>query len=105
MPDACHERLPDLDTVLFEAVDCRNHFVHGSKTKINYVRNEYLFFFVDTLEFVFAASELIDSGWDITRWMKQWTSLSHPFSRFMIEYNGPQKRLRKDLETVKHTIP
>jgi hypothetical protein len=59
---------PDSYLVLDEAVNCRNHYVHGSRAKID--DQEHFFetvpFFTDTLEFVFAASDLIEAGWNIT---------------------------------------
>jgi hypothetical protein len=58
------ERFPELLTVTDEAVNCRNHYVHGSAPRFDYNRNfDIVAFFIDTLEFVFATSDLIEAGW------------------------------------------
>jgi len=91
--DKVGERFPDLFTVTDEAVNCRNHYVHGGKPRFDY-SNEFgiVVFFTDTLEFVFAASDLIEAGWDIRAWSKIPTSMSHPFGRYRVGY---AKNLRK----------
>jgi hypothetical protein len=83
---------PDLIMVLDEAVNCRNHYVHGSSAKIDYRRNffETVPFFTDTLEFVFAASDLIEAGWEIGAWIGETTG-SHPFGSYCASY---KERLR-----------
>jgi ApeA N-terminal domain 1 len=82
------ERFPDLKLVLEAAVDCRNHYVHGSKSKVDYEQNTHLLsFFTDTLEFVFAASDLIDAGWDLGSWLERGTTMSHPFGAFRVNYS------------------
>jgi hypothetical protein len=43
-------------------------------------------FFTDTLEFVFATSELIEAGWDIEAWYKPGTTMSHLFAGYRINY-------------------
>jgi hypothetical protein len=82
-------RFPELELVVDQAIDCRNYYVHGSGTKIDYSRNtDLVTFFTDTLEFIFAASDLVESGWDITAWANQGTTCSHPFGRYLIDYQG-----------------
>jgi hypothetical protein len=81
------ERFPELLTVTDEAVNCRNHYVHGSAPRFDYNRNfDTVAFFVDTLEFVFATSDLIEAGWDIKAWSEVPTTMSHPFARYRINY-------------------
>ena len=46
----------------------------------------------DALEFVFATSDLIDAGWDISEWLGR-TSSSHPFGAFMKRYSHYLKKL------------
>ena len=85
--DAVGEHFPELEQVVDEAVNCRNHYVHGSQSQISYDENfACVMFFVDALEFVFAASDLIDAGWDINEWLGRSGSLSHPFTRFRFGY-------------------
>jgi hypothetical protein len=85
--DALGKRLHEIDVVLTEAVNCRNHYVHGSEPSFDYAQNfDMVAFFVDALEFVFAASDLIECGWSVSTWSKRGSSLSHPFARFLHSY-------------------
>lgn len=78
---------PQLVDVLQEAVNCRNHYVHGSPGRIDYSSNfDLVCFFTDSLEFSFAASDLIDAGWDIITWMNNSPGHSHPFGMFIANY-------------------
>ena len=89
------ERFPDLYTVIDEAVNCRNYYVHGGDRRFDYeASHEVLNFFIDTLEFVFATSDLIEAGWDIKAWCETPTSMSHPFGRYRITYEGNLNKLR-----------
>jgi ApeA N-terminal domain 1 len=93
-------KFPEFELVVDQAIDCRNYYVHGSDTKIDYSRNtDLVTFFTDTLEFIFAASDLVESGWDITAWANQGTTCSHPFGRYLIDYQGELCAL-KDLLSV-----
>jgi hypothetical protein len=79
---------PDLLSVAEQAVDCRNYFVHGGDPPLDYSEDsQIIWFFSDTLEFVFASSDLIEAGWDIKAWRAR-TSVSHPFGRYIISYAG-----------------
>lgn len=79
--DVVGERFPELCTVTDEAVNCRNHYVHGSEPRLDYSENfGIVSFFTDTLEFVFAASDLVEAGWDLKAWSQQDTTMSHPFA-------------------------
>jgi hypothetical protein len=87
-------KFPELELV----VDCRNHFVHGSGTKIDYKENfDLVTFFTDTLEFVFASSDLIDCGWNATLWSQKMSTLSHPFDRFLKSYDAALEELKRVL--------
>lgn len=82
------EHFPRLIDVLNEAVNCRNHYVHGTPGRIDYSENfDVVFFFTDALEFAFAASDLIDAGWDFRAWMSSRPGDSHPFADFLANYN------------------
>ncbi len=85
--DVLAVRFPDLSIVTDEAVNCRNHYVHGGQARIDYNGNfDLVIFFTDALEFIFAASELIEAGWDIDKWYKRHSSLTHPFDMFCFGY-------------------
>ena len=85
------DRLPELSMVADEAVNCRNHYVHGS-SNIDY--DEIIFFLTDTLEFVFIASDLIESGWDIKNWYDKSYPLGHPFVLYRSDYEANLKSLK-----------
>ncbi len=85
--NAVGERFPELLTVTDEAVNCRNYYVHGGEPRFDYSGNfNTVMFFIDTLEFVFAASDLIEAGWDVKTWSNIPTTMSHPFARFRVNY-------------------
>ncbi len=89
------ERFPDLFKVTDAAVDCRNHYVHGSKPLFDYSKDfNAIIFFTNTLEFVFAASDLIEAGWDVRAWCDNYTSMSHPFGRYRANYAKNLQKLR-----------
>jgi hypothetical protein len=84
-----------LDYVCNQAVECRNHYVHGSPVKFDLEPpSRHFGFLTDALEFVFAASELIESGWDIVRFLKTGTSMTHPFGVYAVTYNENLQSLR-----------
>jgi hypothetical protein len=96
--DLIPTRFPDLLLVLNAAVDCRNYFVHGSEAKMDYTANfDQVVFFVEALEFTFAASDLIECGWDIAVWSKQSSTVSHPFDRFRLNYKPRLADLKRAL--------
>ena len=69
------------------AVNCRNFYVHGGDASLDYNANfDRVTFFTQTLEFVFAASDLVEAGWDIKAWSTTGTTMSHPFTRYRINY-------------------
>ncbi len=91
---AMGEPFAELRTVTDEAVKCRNHYVHGSEPSFDYNANfNTVTFFTDTLEFVFAASDLIEAGWDAKRWSSTGTTMSHPFGRFLVNFTNQLKQL------------
>jgi hypothetical protein len=89
---------PDLEFVVDHAVNCRNYYVHGSMHRIDWASNDFKNFFVDTLEFIFAASDLIDSGWSIQEWASRGTVMTHPFGRFRVTYKDRLAALKTLLE-------
>lgn len=87
---------PDLQFVVSVAVQCRNFFVHGSSGDIDYQKVEpFVPFLTDALEFVFAASDFIDSGWDAQRWNSGAHSWGHSFARFRSQYDMALIGLRR----------
>lgn len=89
-------RFPDPQFVASVAVNCRNFFVHGSSGDIEYLRVASLVpFLTDALEFIFAASDLIDAGWDAQRWDSDGHGWGHGFARFRSEYDTALAELRR----------
>jgi hypothetical protein len=87
---------PDLQFVASIAVKCRNFFVHGSSDDIDYPKIEPLIpFLTDALEFIFAASDFVDAGWDAQRWNSNGHAWGHNFARFRSEYRMAQHELRR----------
>lgn len=85
--DAAGEYFPGLLRVTDEAVNCRNYYVHGSEPTFDYNKHFYaVIFLTETLEFVFATSDLLQAGWDFKRWIKTGTVASHPFGRYRANY-------------------
>jgi hypothetical protein len=98
---AASEWFPDLFMVTNEAVNCRNHYVHGGPPRFDYnVNFAAVMFFIDTLEFVFGASDLIDAGWDIRSWILQGTAMSHRFGRYSASYSLALANLKALLPTA-----
>jgi ApeA N-terminal domain 1 len=96
------EWFPELIKVTDEAVNCRNYYVHGSEPRFDYDRNfDLVTFFTDTLEFVFAASDLVEAGWDLRSWILPGTTMSHPFGRYRVNYPMGLSRLAEALANAK----
>lgn len=93
--DVVNERFPELVMVCDEAVNCRNFYVHGTAPVFDYGANTAVRGFLsDTLEFVFAASDLIEAGWDIKEWIARGSTMSHPFARYRINYGLGLQQLK-----------
>jgi len=100
--DVGGEWFPELSKVTDEAVNCRNYYVHGTEQRFDYDRNfDLVTFFTNTLEFVFAASDLIEAGWDLKSWVLRGTTMSHPFGSYRANYPMGLKRLGEALAIAK----
>lgn len=92
------DRLPELDMVIAQAVDCRNYYVHGGRAKIDYSENFAItHFFTETLEFVFGTADLIEAGWNPQLWLAH-SGTSHPYGSYVFNY-------RTMLEELKGLLP
>ncbi|HEY9081482.1 HEPN domain-containing protein [Magnetovibrio sp.] len=92
---AAPEKFAEIHLPCSQAVHCRNHFVHGSDVAFDYREHFNGFaFLVDTLEFVFAASDLIELGWDYNSWRAKGSSLSHNFGAYVVNYEGNLRILK-----------
>lgn len=90
---------PEMEFVIDEAVLCRNYYVHGTKQRdINYEEGGLIRFFADTLEFLFAATDLMEAGWDIEEWSSHGSTLSHPFAQYCERYKTAYPELKKNVD-------
>ena len=88
--------LPELQFVTKTAIQCRNFYVHGSRGRIDFEKIEPLMHFLtDALEFVFAASDLLEAGWDPAQWIAEPKGWGHSFARFRAEYNLALRELQR----------
>lgn len=90
-----NDRLSGLDEVIRQAVFCRNHYTHGpdeaSEGKLDYSDFDLVLFLTQTLEFIYAASELLLCGWDEA---KSLTHPSHPLGSFVKQYDHYRSLVR-----------
>ena len=95
--DRIGDAIPEIDCVTDAAVNLRNIYVHGgTPSGISKERLEDSgVFLTDTLEFVFCASDLIESGWDIESWHKKEKGVSHPFADYLRSYSDQLARFRE----------
>ncbi|HME26045.1 MAG TPA: HEPN domain-containing protein [Acetobacteraceae bacterium] len=99
LPETVRSRLPRLLAVVREGVRCRNHYVHGIEARFDYNKQfDAMPFFTDTFEFIFAASDLVEAGWDMSAWAETCTGMFHPFARY-------QARYKERLQTLDSLIP
>ena len=81
------KKFAELHLPCSQAVLCRNRYVHGSEAAFNYSEEFKAFIFLtDTLEFVFAASDLIELGWDYNSWCEKRPLSSHNFGSYVVNY-------------------
>ncbi|MBT8420678.1 MAG: hypothetical protein KJO08_07440 [Gammaproteobacteria bacterium] len=80
-------RFDELNYVVKIAVQCRNYFVHGGSDFNFSAVAPFMSFLTDALEFVFAASDLIETGWDAARWNSDSHGNGHTFARFRSIYD------------------
>lgn len=93
--DVLGDQFPELVTVIDEAVNCRNYYVHGNEPRFDYNNNfGTIVFFTNTLEFVFATSDLIDAGWDAKAWSEIGTTMFHPFAAYRVTYAAHLNELK-----------
>lgn len=88
-------KFPELYLPCNHAVLSRNHYVHGSKGAFDYQEHFTEFAFItDTLEFIFAVSDLLDLGWNLKRWMDKGLSMTHAFGSYVVNYPQNISRLK-----------
>lgn len=89
--------LDRIDIVISQAVDCRNFFVHGTSYRFDYLKDfSHVCFFIDTLSFIYAASEMVQSGWTSSNWQPIEFN-THPFSMYIMDYEWELDSLDRTL--------
>lgn len=97
--DGLESIFPELEFVLVRAIRCRNHFVHGPSTSFKFERAEpFVPFLTDALEFVFAFSDLVASGWTYHRWATTPYADGHLFTRFRWGYKQTLAAFKASME-------
>jgi ApeA N-terminal domain 1/Apea-like HEPN len=100
--DHAGAQFPELTTVCDEAVNCRNFYVHGTEPVFDYEANsDARSFFADTLEWVFAASDLVEAGWNIDAWLGRGSSMSSQFARYHVNYRLGLQELNRLLSAAR----
>lgn len=97
--DSIAQLLPEFETVIDEAVNLRNHYVHGTPSRIrNDQRLPLLCFLTNSLEFIFFASDLMDASWHIADWCNRARPIGHPFHNYLVHYTKDLKMLKDAFE-------
>lgn len=92
---AVPNRFVDLHIPIIEAVRCRNHFVHGSDAAFDYTEEFGSFaFLTNTLEFVFAISDLLELGWSFQTWSEHGLGMSTELSSYVVNYKAHLTELK-----------
>lgn len=90
--------VPDLRLVVGMAVKIRNYFVHGELEGLDFDDIDPLVpFLTDTLEFIFAASDLVEAGWDARQYSDTQHIHGHSFSRLRSHYIAELAELKRVL--------
>ncbi len=81
-------KLKDLEKMIRLAVECRNYYTHGSgntrSRDANFADHGFVCLLTELLEFIYAASELLECGWDTsTSALDSW----HPIGGFVTNYD------------------
>ena len=98
---ALSHSFPHLERVIDLAVEARNHFVHGSPIDLDLV-GEFgasVPFLTLLLEFIYLASELIESGWNAAGWEAERVSWDHPLGHMCRGYDIYLRNLDAALPT------
>ena len=82
------DQLRGLDEVIRQAVFCRNHYTHGpyeaSERSLDFSDVDVVLFLTETLEFIYAASELLLCGWNEAKSLNNdW----HPLGSYVKGYD------------------
>lgn len=96
--DVIGDDIPEICWAIDEAVNCRNHYVHGTPLRIDSSEmGMALVFFTMTLEFVFAASDLVEAGWNPKIWPQG--GYSHPFDMYLNGYQMDLEKLKSSMKS------
>ena len=91
------DNLQELKDVIRLAVKCRNYYTHGSGDKdagaSNFADFDVVVFLMETLEFIYCASELLLCGWDSNKSANEdW----HPLGDYLMSYDAKRSMILSD---------
>lgn len=87
---------PEIALVAKTAVKVPDHFVHGGSDSFDYkVVDDFILFFADALEFIFLASDLIETEWDTRAWSKCAFGWRNSFRRLRCHYAQTLRELKE----------
>ena len=96
--DVVGNDFPEIFWVIDEAVNCRNHYVHGSPLRIDASKiGTAPVFFTMTLEFVFIASVLVEAGWNLKP--RSQAGHHHPFAVYYGDYMRSLEELKSSTKS------
>jgi hypothetical protein len=83
------DELKDIECVTKGSIKLRNDIVHRRESS----RSISTFFLIDTLEFIFLSSVLVECGWDMKSWVEgiERKPISHPFNRYLLHWSEMYK--------------
>ncbi|WP_421794264.1 HEPN domain-containing protein [Hydrocarboniphaga effusa] len=81
-------KFPNLQDVASLAVKCRNYFVHGGDDFDIDRLQDFIPFLTDTLEFIFVASDFLESGWNPDHWLEDSYGVENQFAKFLWIYES-----------------
>lgn len=97
--DVIGNDLPEIFWAIDEAVNCRNHYVHGRPLRIPSSKiGIALYFFTATLEFVFCASDLVEAGWNLKTGLQ--AGYDHPFIQYLSGYQTNLEKLKSSMKSA-----
>ncbi len=93
--DTINHLVPEIEIAIDEAVNLRNFYVHGAPPRLDSDQHsQFLGFLTNSLEFLFFASDLVDTGWDIVSWCRKSKPRGHPFHNYLVDYESNLIRLK-----------
>ena len=108
-----HVKLRHMEEVIRSGIYCRHYIEHGeldprAKAKAKSFGADYsdpttVYFLSQALRFVYAAAELVDCGWNMSRWLSAPFGEDHWLGRFLRDYKDLLARTHPSLHDAAET--